>query len=64
MLIPYILFPLADSNGIIPIDVVITGPTPDPAAATQSIQRLVAKHIKHLYGPWKSRYCDIPYRAW
>lgn len=64
MLVPYILLPLADSNGIIPIDVVITGPTPDPDAATASVQRLVAKHINHLHGPWKNRYCDIPYRAW
>lgn len=64
MLVPYVLLPLADSNSIVPVEDVITGPTPDPVAATQSVQRLVAKHISHLHGPWKSRYCDIPYRSW
>jgi hypothetical protein len=64
MLIPYVLLPLTDSNGMIPIDVVFTGPTPDPAAATESVQRLVAKHRNPLDGPWENRYCDIPYRTW
>jgi len=64
MLVPYIPLPLANSNKIIPIDIVITGPTPDPAAAEASIQRCVARHINNMHASWTSRYCEIPYRAW
>jgi 6,7-dimethyl-8-ribityllumazine synthase len=64
MLVPYIAFRLANSSGVIPIDTVITGPTPHPERASESIQRLVARHMKGLHGPWKSQYCQIPFRAW
>jgi hypothetical protein len=64
MLVPYIALPLRNRAGIVPIDTVITGPTPHPERASESVQRLVAGHMKNLHGPWVSRYCQIPYRAW
>lgn len=64
MLIPYVGFSLRNVAGIVPVDTLITGPTPHPDRATESMQRLVARHMQGLHGPWQSRYCQIPYRAW
>jgi hypothetical protein len=64
MLIPYMTMELANAEGIVPIDDVIVGPTPHPQAATASIQRLLAQHLQRKHSKWKTRYCDIPYRAW
>jgi hypothetical protein len=64
MVVPYIAFPLRNSDGVVPLDLLITGPTPHPERATESVQRLVAQHLRGLHGPWKAQYCQIPYRAW
>ena len=64
MIIPYIGFPLRNASQVIPIETIITGPTPHPERATESIQRLVARHMKGLHGPWLSQYCQIPFRSW
>jgi hypothetical protein len=60
MLVPYVAFPLRNSDGVVPVDILITGPTPHPERATESVQRLVAQHLRGLHGPWQNALLPNP----